>query len=111
MRKYRRERRLRDPEYKSWRLKDATKYQTSLRLKVILFLGGKCFTCGFSDIRALQIDHIEGGGTKLNKTISWSKRYLEILAGKNTVKVQILCANCNWIKRWENKELGRVTIT
>src|SRR3990170_8952832 len=36
----------------------------SYRKKLIELLGGKCIRCGFSDIRALQIDHITGHGSE-----------------------------------------------
>jgi len=82
------------------------KYQSNLRLKVIEKLGGKCFICSFSDNRALQVDHVNGGGTKLNRLKSWSIRYLGILNGTTDIKYQVLCANCNWIKRYTSKEVG-----
>src|SRR5437870_8547480 len=33
-----------------------------LRRKVLLRLGSSCVRCGFDDERALQVDHINGGG-------------------------------------------------
>ena len=70
-------------------------------------LGGICVRCGFSDSRALQIDHINGNGSKLRKKTSSSyELYKDVIKsvsnGEN--KYQLLCANCNWIKRFENKE-------
>jgi len=66
-----------------------------------------CFRCGFSDIRALQIDHINGGGTKELDTISSGGLYARIL-NLSEVEIrnayQILCANCNMIKKEENRE-------
>jgi hypothetical protein len=66
-------------------------------------LGGKCVHCGFSDKRALQIDHINGGGSAENR-IYGPQRYVNYL--KNGCSgLQLLCANCNQIKKWESKEL------
>lgn len=68
-------------------------------------LGTECVRCGFSDPRALQIDHIEGKGHQQRKAITKNFYRVvveEILSGEN--KYQILCANCNWIKRSENNE-------
>jgi len=66
----------------------------------------KCARCGFSDARALQIDHIEGGGRKERADDkAYITMYLRIL--KNPAPYQLLCANCNWIKRIENRELGK----
>ena len=69
------------------------------RLEVILALGNICCRCGFSDIRALQIDHINGGGSKERKTKSGKSYLYHVL--KDLSKYQLLCANCNWIKRYE----------
>jgi RNase P subunit RPR2 len=81
-----------------------------LRIKKETFalLGGKCVKCGFSDIRALQIDHVNGGGVKHYKSRSSSIRfYKDILdeIKEGSEKYQLLCANCNWIKRYENGEV------
>ena len=80
------------------------KYNHNLRQKVIDFLGGKCKKCGFKDVRALQIDHINGGGYQEMKNLSAKQRYRLVLT--TTIgKYQLLCANCNWIKRFEDKEV------
>ena len=72
------------------------------RKKVIEALGGKCVKCGFSDWRALQIDHINGGGHRELKILTRYKMYK--LAAAFPKKYQLLCANCNWIKRYKNGE-------
>lgn len=72
-------------------------------------LGHLCNRCGFTDKRALQIDHIYGFGKKSMRRCSNSMQYyLEVQKSviNNEGKYQILCANCNWIKRHENKENG-----
>lgn len=89
------------------------KYFARLKEKAFKVLGGKCSNpnClvpgGCIDVRCLQIDHIRGDGVedraKGNKGLTL---FLKII--KNPIKVkeeyQILCANCNWIKRVENLE-------
>lgn len=70
-------------------------------------LGNKCIHCGFNDIRALQIDHINGGGVKElrstgNRCVYYNRVLKSVQDGDN--KYQLLCANCNWIKRHENNE-------
>jgi hypothetical protein len=75
------------------------------RIEVINLLGGKCVICGFSDIRALQIDHINGGGCKERNEFReqyYIKIKKKILAGSK--EYQLLCANHNWIKRYERGE-------
>jgi hypothetical protein len=69
-------------------------------------LGGKCVRCGFKDRRALQIDHVNGNGAAERK--QYGMRALEFIyerrfAGE-TADYQLLCANCNWIKRSERNE-------
>ena len=70
-------------------------------------MGGKCVRCGFSDPRALQIDHINGGGSKERKERGFNGNFhrhvLKSFINKEN-KYQLLCANCNWIKRVENNE-------
>jgi hypothetical protein len=68
-------------------------------------LGGKCKRCGFSDKRALQFDHIEGIGSK--RPTGWAY-FKDIQEGARAGKIQLLCANCNQIKRHEvgARELG-----
>ncbi len=76
--------------------------------KIALFalLGGCCKHCGFADHRALQIDHVNGGGCKDRNGVKSQQHYRRVLksvrAGEG--KFQLLCANCNWIKRWERGE-------
>lgn len=69
-------------------------------------MGGKCITCGFSDYRALQIDHINGDGKSERYLLRRNSYYPNVLksflAGEK--RYQLLCCNCNWIKREENGE-------
>jgi hypothetical protein len=85
-------------------------YQQSMREKAIVFLGGKCSNqkClvpnGCSDKRCLQIDHINGISDDEPRLIG-TMLYEDILHNpKSREKYQLLCANCNWIKRYEKKE-------
>lgn len=68
-------------------------------------LGGKCRKCGFTDPRALQVDHINGDGARERRTMNLH-RFSIIVLRDTTNKYQLLCANCNWIKRHEKKEYG-----
>lgn len=81
------------------------------RKEIIKILGAKCSNpkClvpgGCTDIRCLQLDHIEGGGyiERRKGIITMYRRYLNDhkLLKK---KIQLLCANCNWIKVHVKKE-------
>jgi len=77
-----------------------------LRKKTLDGMGGKCIKCGFNDYRALQIDHVNGDGIKERKIQSRKSYYPNVLKSflKGEKRYQILCCNCNWIKRHENKE-------
>lgn len=67
-------------------------------MAVFDLLGHACARCGFSDLRALQIDHVNGDGAKeRGRNQAFYKRILADDGGR----YQILCANCNWIKRHE----------
>jgi RNase P subunit RPR2 len=79
------------------------------REAVLSLLGNKCAGCGFSDKRALQIDHVNGGGSKQGRELKMHrgvKFYKLVLSNKNE-DYQLLCANCNWIKRIEKNELPK----
>ena len=91
--------------YHSEKRKDyREQWRLERRALVLTLLGDCCAQCGFSDSRALQIDHINGGGNKERIQMkSNTKLYTKILSF-GTYGYQLLCANCNWIKRVENKE-------
>jgi hypothetical protein len=88
-------------------------YNERIRQWILDFFGGKCVHCGIDDPRVLQIDHINGDGHKYRQDVGWSlqKRYNYVKKNQETARLvmQLLCANCNWIKRVENKEYRRTT--
>lgn len=67
----------------------------------------RCERCGFDDIKALSMDHIEGGGKKHFKEIGGAGPvfYNWLRLNDYPSKFQVLCMNCQWIKREEEKEL------
>ena len=82
---------------KPWR-----EYKARIRKLALENLGGKCVSCGISDFRVLQIDHINGGGRaelRINPHSSAQRA-----AKGNLEGLQLLCANCNWIKRYDRNE-------
>lgn len=90
-------------EGRVWRKVYRVDMERKIRTAVVHKLGRVCKKCGYSDARALQIDHVHGDGIKerdKRKTV-----YARIMRGEVDVsRYQLLCANCNWIKRWENNE-------
>jgi hypothetical protein len=73
------------------------------RARALAKLGGTCCRCAFSDPRALQIDHVNGGGRSEQAEIGNDGIIKRVLAGEDGY--QLLCANCNSIKRHEEQEL------
>src|SRR5258708_28059910 len=62
--------------------------------EVLQQYGKKCAKCGFnSDIRILQLDHINGGGNRERREIG--TRGIRRKALKNPELYQLLCPNCN----------------
>ena len=96
----------RDPEGMRAR---ARLYHKRRRDAVVELLGGKCVRCGFDDDRALQVDHINGGGCQEKSSttgIYYNFVINQIKSGDH--HYQLLCANCNWIKRFENRETNHL---
>lgn len=63
-----------------------------------------CVRCGFSDLAALSIDHINGNGNKHREEIHNANIYRWLKNNDYPEGFQILCMNCQFIKRHENKE-------
>jgi len=88
-----------------WNRNHKRRWRLKRKQRLIEKLGGKCIKCDFSDLRALQIDHINGGGNKEVKSFTHKDKYYSFIENEITTgRYQILCANCNWIKRYEQKE-------
>ena len=65
-----------------------------------------CTHCGYSDMRALQIDHIDGGGEDHRRGIR-QDFYVWLIKNDYPLGFQVLCANCQIVKAWDNKEYLR----
>lgn len=94
--------------------KKKTKEKTNaFRNQAISLLGGRCKRCAYNtDYRVLFVDHVNGGGTAIRRKIGQWKHFRniidEIKNGSNDY--QLLCANCNWLKRYENNEHNQHTL-
>lgn len=84
------------PEYKKLVYKERKE-------KILNHFGNKCNRCGFNDVRALQIDHVDGGGQKEFRSKGGIHYLNGVIKELSTGKYQLLCANCNWIKRAESE--------
>lgn len=83
-----------------------------LRLKVLTYYSNgtlSCVRCGYNDIRALHLDHINDNGVEDRKAHGKSQQFLVYLIKSNYPSgYQVLCANCNTIKEIERrKSAGR----
>lgn len=77
------------------------------RQAVLAKYGRKCKRCGFSDWRALQVDHIHGKGTAdLRRFNNSHYAFYNFLLEKKRKGYRILCANCNWIMKYRKKQHG-----
>lgn len=91
------------------------------RNEVIQVLGGKCVNpynlqphpdwC--NDSSCLQIDHINGGGRqevkKFTNSLAFYRYVLKQVKNKSK-DYQLLCANCNLIKREKNREFRKQSL-
>lgn len=94
-------------EIRNKRVKEAL---LKLKTEILTHYGnGKlaCIRCGFNDIRALSIDHIEGGGRKDRKKFAHNVSFYRWLRQNYPIGLQTLCMNCQFIKQREKKEYGK----
>jgi len=86
------------------------KYNHKRRADIIAFFGGQCARCGETDFRVLQMDHIHGGGAAERRagkmTLQQRWRFITDHPDAARQKFQLLCANCNCIKQWDEHEYG-----
>jgi hypothetical protein len=84
----------------------------AVRRRIFDLLGNRCIVCGFDNPTTLQIDHVNGGGTKerqLYRTRGLRTYYRDILKKIEIgdASYQLLCANCNCIKKDRSGEEKR----
>jgi hypothetical protein len=79
--------------------------ESKARLKSALFdlYGHVCARCGFNDKRALTLDHKLNNGNKERKELGERGVYAKARNTHLPDEYQILCMNCQFIKRCEDK--------
>jgi len=79
----------RHAQYKEWRLK--------LKREVFAHYGKACYCCGETNINCLNIDHIQGGGSRQRREVVKGGHYLyKWLIDHNFPKgYQTACFSCN----------------
>jgi len=86
---------------------DKNRIQWKRKLELLKRLGNKCKFCGNTDIRCLEINHIDRslkGRPKSNK-YNLSTRLAEW--NKNESNLEILCANCHRVHTWKQMNYGK----
>lgn len=86
------------------------KYRAKLKREILTHYGnGKlaCIICGFNDIRALSIDHIEGSGKAHRKQINrMGVSFYAWLRKENYPNgFRTLCMNCQWVEKARLEEI------
>lgn len=74
-----------------------------LKNQIFIKYGDKCSECGFTDRRALQIGHSDGGGIKDRQGLGQVRYYRKVLCDE-TGKYRLQCANCNAIQKIVKRE-------
>ncbi len=98
------------PHHKKQARENQRKRRKIIKIQVISHYSKeqmKCCRCGFDDMRALSIDHIEGGGVKHRKSLNFiggCAFYRWLVKNNLPTGYQVLCMNCQFIKRVENQE-------
>lgn len=90
---------------RGWRAKEKLKVLSHYSIKTVPV----CAHCGFTDIRALSIDHINNDGAEdRRKTKGFGTRfYTRLRKNGYPIGLQVLCMNCQFIKKQENNECKR----
>lgn len=84
----------------------------NLKIEVLSYYsdGSLRCACGESRLPCLSIDHINGGGNKQREELfsgrSGGALYRWLKQQGYPLGYQVLCMNCQWIKRSENDELA-----
>lgn len=75
------------------------------RLHIVALLSGACARCSFSDPRALQVHHKNGGGSKHRAELVWRYHYRLARASADDLgkDFELLCANCHAIEHSEGE--------
>lgn len=67
----------------------------------------KCQSCNIDDYRVLVIDHLYGGGNVERKALNSVVKFYKLVK-EQPERYQILCHNCNYLKRIDNNEHGNI---
>ena len=101
-RKYKRElmRKYRAANPEKYR-KQSREAKKRLREAVLEMYGRVCACCGFDDVRALTLDHIQNNGAEERKLLGERGVYRRAIKKHRPDEYRTLCMNCQFIKRVE----------
>ena len=66
-----------------------------------------CVNCGYWDIRALSIDHVNNDGAKHRKELKHKDIYKWLKENDYPDGFQTLCMNCQWVKKAKESDHKR----
>ena len=99
-----------NPKFRNHLRKYGRKYRTEkyhyYRGLILEMFNNKCVKCGFDNVKALQVDHVNDDGYNDRKKYGTTWRYFKKIYKelKNGSKdYQVLCANCNQIKKFNHR--------
>jgi hypothetical protein len=68
---------------------------------------GCCARCGYKDLRALSVDHKASDGAARREEQGKGSNFYQWIVNNNYPEgFQILCMNCQWVKRHEKQEFS-----
>jgi len=70
-----------------------------LRVKLFDMYGHKCSLCGFTDKRALTLDHIKNNGAEERESLGARGPWYRAVKKYRPEEYRILCMNCQFIER------------
>ena len=86
----------------------------ALRLATVLKLGGGCGACTCRNPHVLQINHPYGAGrvhrAGEEKKLLLRKQWQGVLLGDNPHKLNVLCANCNFLHEYERGRICQISV-
>lgn len=93
---------------KAWQAKNKERvnaykrdYCSRIRQQILDFYGRVCASCSHDDERVLQVDHVFNDGAEERRRFGKRIPALWKRIQANPERYQLLCANCNWLKRYE----------
>ena len=79
-------------------IKQQKVYHKQIKDQVLIKYGGVCICCKENYLPYLEIDHINGGGTKEVQKLGGGRYLHMLLELPKRDDLQILCANCHTAK-------------